>query len=120
MEAVGIHHVALCVQDVDDALDFYCGKLGFTQIKERPDFGGFPGAWIHAGANQIHLMQIPEVRPDQLQHFALEVRDLDAVVVELEAAGVDVRRASYTPGAGRQAFLRDPSGNGIELNQPER
>lgn len=119
MKVAGIHHVAICVRDVDAALDFYCGKLGFTQIKERPDFGGFPGVWIRAGQQQIHLMQIAEARPDQLQHFALEVGDLDAAVNELQASGVEVNRSPYTPGAGRQAFVRDPSGNGIELNQPE-
>jgi predicted enzyme related to lactoylglutathione lyase len=40
-------------------------------------------------------------------------------VEELEAAGVKVRVSNYVPGAGRQAFLRDPSGNRIELNQPD-
>jgi catechol 2,3-dioxygenase-like lactoylglutathione lyase family enzyme len=118
MKAVGIHHVAICVSDVDDALDFYCDKLGFTKITERPDFG-FPGAWVRAGANQIHLMQIADVRPDQLQHFALQVADLDRAVEELQAAGVEVNKSPYTPGAGHQAFIRDPSGNGIELNQPD-
>jgi predicted enzyme related to lactoylglutathione lyase len=49
----------------------------------------------------------------------LRVADLDTAVADLEAAGVRVRRSEYTPGAGRQAFLRDPSGNRIELNQPD-
>jgi len=40
-------------------------------------------------------------------------------VADIEARGVAVNRSTYVPNAGRQAFLTDPSGNGIELNQPD-
>jgi catechol 2,3-dioxygenase-like lactoylglutathione lyase family enzyme len=64
-------------------------------------------------------MEVPAATIDRGQHLALRVDDLDAAVAELEAAGVKVRRSEYMTGAGRQAFLRDPSGNRIELNQPD-
>jgi len=47
------------------------------------------------------------------------VADLDTLVAALEAKGLTVRRAAHVAGAGRQAFIRDPSGNRIELNQPD-
>ncbi len=50
--------------------------------------------------------------------MALEVDDLDSVIGALEIAGVKVGRIPETIGAGRQAFLQDPTGNLIELNQP--
>ena len=52
-------------------------------------------------------------------HFALRVDDIDEWVTEIGAAGVRVDTIPHTPGAGRQAFLRDPAGNVIELNQPD-
>jgi glyoxylase I family protein len=49
---------------------------------------------------------------------ALEVDDLDALIGALETAGLKVGRIPETIGAGHQAFLQDPTGNLIELNQP--
>jgi catechol 2,3-dioxygenase-like lactoylglutathione lyase family enzyme len=117
METVGIHHVALNVHDLDEALRFYVDQLGFGLL-ERPDFG-FRGAWLEAGASQIHLMEDPRRTIDTRQHVALQVRGLPDIVTALEAAGVDASVAPYVPGAGRQAFLHDPSGNRIELNEPD-
>jgi catechol 2,3-dioxygenase-like lactoylglutathione lyase family enzyme len=117
MDMIGVHHVAICVADVPAALDFYVGVLGCSERSDRPDFG-FPGAWLDAGNQQIHLMQLAG-KPAPLQHFALQVGDLDAAVAELAGKGVEVRRLPHTPGAGYQAFLHDPSGNEIELNQPD-
>jgi catechol 2,3-dioxygenase-like lactoylglutathione lyase family enzyme len=117
MQLIGVHHVAICVPDVDAALGFYVDTLGCEARADRPDFG-FPGAWLDAGSQQIHLMQLAGT-PAPLQHFALQVADLDAAVAELESRGVDVRRAEHTQGAGFQAFLKDPGGNEIELNQPD-
>jgi glyoxylase I family protein len=117
MDVVGLHHVALNVDDLDEALAFYVGALGFT-VLDRPDFG-FPGAWLRAGGHQVHLVVAPKAQHDPRQHFALLVNDAEAVAAGLEAAGLIVRRAPYVPGAGRQVFLRDPSGNRIELNQPD-
>ena len=116
MKPSGIHHVAICVRDEDEALAFYRDALGCA-VLPRPDFG-FGGYWLDAGGQQVHLMQADDPATGS-HHFAIRVDDLDAAVAELEEAGVTVRRSSYTSGAGHQAFLRDPSGNRIELNQPD-
>ena len=116
MKPAGFHHVAICVDDADAAKTFYCDVLGFTPVGARPaEFG--PGHWLDAGGQQLHLMQVddPTKNPG---HFALRVDDLDAVVTEISATG-SAAGVPHTPGAGQQAFLHDPSGNIIELNQPE-
>ena len=79
METTGIHHVALNVHDLDEALAFYIDRLELTLL-DRPDFG-FAGAWVQAGASQIHLMETAEATIDRRQHLALQVRDLDEVLV---------------------------------------
>jgi catechol 2,3-dioxygenase-like lactoylglutathione lyase family enzyme len=64
----------------------------------------------------VHLIEA-EVPPELGQHFALAVTDLDAVVAELRA--LDVAVTDPVPvGRGRQAFVTDPSGNRVELQQP--
>jgi catechol 2,3-dioxygenase-like lactoylglutathione lyase family enzyme len=117
MKPAGIHHVSICVKNCDEARDFYCDVLGMT-VLPRPDFG-FGGYWLEVGGGQLHLMESDNV-PAGSHHFALQVADLDDAVASIRARGVDVFPVDHTPGAGRQAFLHDPSGNFIELNQPEK
>ena len=108
--------MAICVRDVEEARAFYVDKLGFT-IAPRPDSLG-PGIWLDGNGAQVHLMEMQDAVP-AIQHFAIRVSDLDAAATDLVQAGVKVDRIDHIPGAGRQAFLHDPSGNFIELNQPD-
>lgn len=114
MQVLGIHHVSINVADVDAALAFYTGPLGLTVRGDRPAFG-FPGAWLAAGDQQIHLIGAPT--PQNLgQHLAMQVADLHATVAELREQGIDVTDPSIV-GPGLQSFLVDPSGNAVELYQ---
>ncbi len=115
MQATGIHHVSINVDDVDAAVRFYTEVLGLTLREDRPDFG-FPGAWLDAGPQQIHLIG-GEVPPRLGQHLALQVADLDAAVAELRERQLQVSDPSPV-GTGRQAFVTDPAGNLVELHQP--
>jgi glyoxylase I family protein len=115
MRPAGVHHVSINVSDVPAAMAFYIDVLGLTQRSDRPDFR-FAGAWLDAGAQQVHLIEATV--PDQHgQHLALLVDDIEATVAELRGRDVAVSdiRAVAT---NRQAFLHDPSGNMVELQQP--
>jgi predicted enzyme related to lactoylglutathione lyase len=48
----------------------------------------------------------------------LRVRDLDAMVAQLGAAGVAIDSQETQDGVGRFAWLVDPEGNRIELWEP--
>jgi catechol 2,3-dioxygenase-like lactoylglutathione lyase family enzyme len=115
IEPLGVHHVSINVRDAAESIAFYTGVLGLTQRSDRPDFG-FGGAWLDAGDQQVHLIEAP-VPADHGQHFAIRVADLDAAVAGLRERGVDVSDPKPV-GAARQSFLRDPSGNAIELHEP--
>jgi catechol 2,3-dioxygenase-like lactoylglutathione lyase family enzyme len=117
----GHAHVNILTCDVDRSVAFYTDVLGFS-ILPRPDFGGFPGAWLEQGTTQIHLSKTDRM-PERvgLPHFALMV-PLDAfddTVDALEARGVQW----FAPPSSREdfgktvraAFLEDPDGNVIEL-----
>jgi glyoxylase I family protein len=93
--------------------------LGFSVLPNRPDFN-FPGAWLTAGANQVHLIGDDHADvPNRRQHYALQVDDLAAWMSHLDTLGVPYRHAPRIPGAGDQIFLHDPFTNRIELNQPD-
>jgi glyoxylase I family protein len=117
MRPAGLHHVSINVDDVPAARDFYTRVLGLTERADRPDFS-FDGAWLDAGNQQVHLIEA-DVPPSMGQHFALAVTDLDAAVAELRGLGVDVTDP-VPVGLGRQAFVADPAGNRIELQEPGR
>jgi glyoxylase I family protein len=114
MQPLGIHHVAINVRDVEEAVAFYCGVLGFTPRTDRPDFS-FGGAWLDAGDQQLHLLEA-EPPTSVGQHFAIHVPDLDATISELRALGHQVSDAAPVA-TNRQAFIQDPSGNTVELHE---
>jgi glyoxylase I family protein len=111
----GIHHVSINVNNVDAALDFYVGVLNL-ELKHRPDLG-FPGAWIQAGEQEIHLLGIDSGVPVKEQHFAFAVTDADTVHEALAERGFNPSAIREIPAVCRQFFTHDPSGNMIEFNQ---
>jgi glyoxylase I family protein len=115
IEPLGVHHVSINVRDATEGVEFYTQMLGLRLRGDRPDFG-FGGAWLDLGGQQVHLIEAP-VPADHGQHFAIQVADIDRAVAELRGRGVEV--SDPTPVAtSRQCFLRDPSGNLIELHEP--
>jgi glyoxylase I family protein len=119
MHIIEIQHVSVIVADTDRALRFYCDVLGLRVDPSRPDLG-YPGAWLNVGAQQIHLLQVPNPDPTsgrpahggRDRHCALGVNDFTALRRRLDLAGV-----AYTLSrSGRPAlFCRDPDGNTLEF-----
>ena len=118
MKLGGVHHVSINVHDAELTGRFYTEVLGLETLP-RPDFP-FKGLWLRAGGQEIHLIEVANHNTPEGQHFAFRVDDIDGVCEELAARGVKVSKPMIVPGAGRQAFFRDPSGNLVELNQPRK
>ncbi len=110
----GVQHVSINVDDTEAALAFYVEGLGLTPIP-RPDIG-IAGAWLIApNGVQVHLIELPG-GGNPNNHFALDVVDIDAAIAAVREAGIEAGNWNDI-GTGRQVFLRDPSGNIVELNQ---
>ena len=118
-DSLALHHVSLVVAHTQRALDFYVGILGLRVDDSRPDMS-FDGAWLVVGAQQIHLLEVPNPDPvkgrpqhgGRDRHTAFQVQSLAPFIERLEAQGI-----SYTMSkSGRRAlFCRDPDGNACEL-----
>lgn len=121
--------VRYLVDDVDEALSFYCSQLGFHEVMhpapafallQREDLrlalsapGGGPG-----GGQAMADGTLPG--PGGWNRFSLEVADLRATVDRLRAAGVRFRNDVVTGVGGLQILVEDPSGNAVELFEPTR
>jgi glyoxylase I family protein len=124
MKISGIAHISVLVADTDRALSFYRDVLGLAVEPARPDLG-YPGAWLALGAQQIHLLELPNPDPTdgrpahagRDRHGALYMEELAELKERLERAGI-----AYTMSrSGRRAlFCRDPDGNGWEFIEVQR
>src|SRR5436190_11066337 len=119
---VRIGHVHLKVADLERALKFYCGTLGF-ELQQR---FGTQAAFISAGGYHHHLGlntwesaggSPPPPGATGLYHFAIlyPTRALLADALRrLMRAGVELDGAA-DHGVSEALYLRDPDQNGIEL-----
>ncbi len=115
MQFKGVHHVSINVRDVEEARTFYVDKLGL-EILERPDLG-YPGYWLKAGEQEIHLIGIDSGKPLKEQHFALNVDSVDETISSLNELQIKVSKPIVTADICRAVFINDPSGNMIEFNE---
>jgi catechol 2,3-dioxygenase-like lactoylglutathione lyase family enzyme len=100
---VGINHVALEVESVDDALAFY-GRIFDLELRGRSPRMAF----IDMGDQFIALAEGRTQPPDRHRHFGLVVDDKEATRKALETAGVEIQ-----PGRGLD-FI-DPWGNHVQV-----
>lgn len=122
--------VRYIVNDVDAAIAFYCGLLGFhEEMHPAPSFamlsrgdlrlalsaGGRSNA-PGGGSQAMPDGRVPE--PGGWNRFAIEVTDLAALVAELRKGGAQFRNDIVTGVGGKQILVDDPSGNPIELFEP--
>ena len=119
---VGIGHVHLKVADLDRALEFYVGVLGF-ELQQRfgpqAAFISAGGYHHHIGLNTWESLGAPPPPPGRtgLYHLAVlyptRVALADALR-RLITAGIPLDGAS-DHGVSEALYLRDPDGNGVEL-----
>lgn len=115
----GVVHAGVLVADTTRSLGFYRDVLGMQLDNSRPNLG-YPGAWLWAGRQQIHLMELPNPDPaagrplhgGRDRHIALTVDDIEALRRRLAAADIPCTLSK----SGRKAvFCRDPDGNALEF-----
>jgi catechol 2,3-dioxygenase-like lactoylglutathione lyase family enzyme len=103
---VGINHVALQVDDIEEAVGFYTELFAPTGVNRIPG-----GAFLQMGDQFIALFERGPRTEEP--HFGLVVDDKAAARRALEEAGVEIL-------PGRRLDFRDPSGNLVQIVQYDR
>lgn len=117
------------VRDLDEALDFYCDKLGLSEVyRYENEAGKFTLVFLaapddveRAEKEKAPFVELtynwdPEDYSDgrNFGHLAYQVDDIYALCQRLLDAGVVINRP---PRDGHMAFVRSPDGISIELLQ---
>jgi catechol 2,3-dioxygenase-like lactoylglutathione lyase family enzyme len=116
-------HASIAVSDIQQAVAFYEGKLGLQALNSGPSAHIPDGSRIYGsgGGPALEVYQSDTAGKSEATLATWYVDDIDAIVDELSAAGVDFARydefehdaKGITPraGGGRIAWFRDPDGN---------
>lgn len=122
-------HSMIRVSDLDQTLDFFCRKLGFTEVsRSEHEKGRFtlvflaaPGDLEAARQKKAPLVELTYNWDEQgyrggrnFGHLAYRVEDIYALCGKLKQAGVTINRP---PRDGHMAFIKTPDGISIELLQ---
>ena len=126
MATVSVRYI---VDDVDAAIEFYCGRLGFEEVMHpAPAFamlqrGDLRLALSAPGGGAGGGQAMPDgtlPAPGGWNRFMLEVEDLPSLVESLRADGARFRNELVVGMGGNQILLEDPEGNPVELFEPTR
>lgn len=122
-------HTMVRVHDLDESLDFYCNKLGLSELRRvDSEQGRFTLVYLSAPADheraegsQAPLLELTYNWDTEnytggrnFGHLAYEVDDIYAACQRLMDAGVIINRP---PRDGYMAFIRSPDNISIELLQ---
>ena len=115
-------HTMVRVTDIDASLDFYCNKLGLTELRRYDnEQGRFTLVFLAAPGDEEAQVELtynwdPEEYGEgrNFGHLAYRVDDIYALCQKLMDGGVTINRP---PRDGRMAFVRSPDNISIELLQ---
>jgi lactoylglutathione lyase len=117
--------VNLYTRDIEAALRFYRDLLGFTETFRTPAAGvpehvelGLGGFTVGLGtveaARRVHGVEPAPGTPAMV--LVIWADDVDRACADLAAAGVPVLQPPHDTGnSNRNALLRDPDGNLVEI-----
>ncbi len=116
--------VNLYTGDIEAGLRFYRDLLGFTETFRTPTEGvpehvelrlnGFTvGLGTVEAASRVHGVDAAPGSPAMV--LVVWTDDIDGAYQELVAAGVPVLQPPHNTGNNRNALLRDPDGNLVEI-----
>jgi glyoxylase I family protein len=142
-----VTHIGVCVSDMERSKRFYCDVLGFRYVRELRVEGEPSETLLRLRDVKVHAVYIERdgfelellhyesprsLKPPPAHamndlgftHLSVQVPDIEEAMAALEAAGVEVIRATFIKvgGVGVAVFARDPDGLLIELvlAPPER
>lgn len=132
----GVQMVGLYVRNQDEALEFYCEKVGFrvhTDVKngdyrwltvQHPEQPSFQLGLFTPGPPTIDAATAQSVREivakGAMPPLVLVVDDCRAACERMKARGVEITQEPIERFGSVDAGFRDPSGNGWKMVQARR
>ncbi len=126
VQLVGVHHVALAVEDLDAAVATYRTLFDAEiELEERNEEQGVDAVYLRVGDGRVELVSPLEEdtpvgrflakRGEGMHHVAFEVDDVDGAVGELASRGAQMIDDEPRPGlAGKRvAFVHPESLSGV-------
>jgi methylmalonyl-CoA/ethylmalonyl-CoA epimerase len=130
---LAIDHVAVAVEDIDEAVQWYSKTLGFSLIKRSITTGDHSGmlyAVMKTGQATVVLVQgtSPQSQASQffaefgpgIHHIAFTVSNLDEAVARITEAGGTTDTPIMCDAGIRQTFLPRDSSTGVRIELIER
>ncbi|HOE69664.1 MAG TPA: methylmalonyl-CoA epimerase [Brevefilum sp.] len=122
---IKINHVAIVVRDIEESLMFWRDQLGLKldHVEDVPSQASMV-AFIPVGEGEIELVQPTDMdtglgkylekRGEGMHHLCIEVDDIDEMLADLKAKGVQLidEVARDLPGR-RMAFIHPKAANGV-------
>lgn len=115
----GVNHVAMSVDNFDEALAFYTQKMGFREVLNMHNEQNQPTlAFVQASRDTfLELAPSNSTRPAGITHFGLLVQDINGTVADLKERGVTVSDPRSVGTQWMVANVTAPGGIRIELTQ---
>jgi len=127
VEIKKIHHIAVAVEDIDKAAEFWQEVLGLElEHVEEVESQHARIAFFPCGESEIELVQPTDTesgtarfiqnRGAGIHHLCVEVADIDAALQELKEKGVRLINETALVEEGRKmAFIHPKSSGGVLL-----
>ena len=123
------HHGGISVPDLEASIAWYCDNLGsfwtssWTSPRTPADWPSSERRLPHRALRGARCGAAPDdrryvdrdLRTHGMNHIAYLVRDVSSLVADLRANGVDIAWDVREHGGMKAAFVRDNSGNLVEL-----
>ncbi len=110
--------LAYFTQDVAAMRDFYQKLFGTTPVAESTDMAIFLHNEVKLFIHKTYPIEGNDLPPEN--HSAYEVANVDETCQRLARQGLFIEIAPADYYWGRSAYLRDPDGHLIEINQPQK
>ncbi len=116
----GLAHIGIMTDNPQKCVDFYCNNLGFRPY-HTADMGPFQLVFVENGGMVIEFVGVG-AKPENgiVDHIAIEVMGIEALVEELKAKGVKIdgdigSMPALFPNGFKNIFFTGPAGEKIEL-----
>jgi catechol 2,3-dioxygenase-like lactoylglutathione lyase family enzyme len=121
VRALRFNHVSISARNLEESVRFYEHVFGMERV---PTYTfAFPVQYLRLGEQQLHLFE-RETDAPTYHHIGIDVDDFEAAYERAKELGIQEEKAFFShayelPDGSVQMYIRDPSGNLVELDWPD-